>query len=50
MSRVDQNRYESSTEKINKLKKRNRYVEDKHNEMNIKFKEDAQTRIIKNDV
>ena len=34
MSRVDQNRYESSAEKVNKLKKRNRYVETKHNEMN----------------
>ena len=34
MSRVDQNRYESSAEKVNKLKKRNRYVEEKHNEMN----------------
>ena len=33
MSRVDQNRYESSAEKVNKLKKRNRYVEDKHLEM-----------------
>lgn len=31
MSRVDQNRYESSAEKIDKIKKRNRYAEDKHN-------------------
>lgn len=30
MSRVDLNRYETSAEKVNKLKKRNRYVEDKH--------------------
>jgi hypothetical protein len=44
ISRVDQNRYESSAEKVRKLSARNRYADNKHNEMNQKFADDAERR------